>query len=68
VKRLLVILGLAAVLLLPLAAEQQSAGLLQIEEIALRAQMENPQVLKALRALKNSEEALVGESGCWTAV
>jgi outer membrane protein TolC len=73
VKALFLAVGLAAVLLMPLTAEQQSpeegqagsppkAGSLQIEEIALRAQAENPQVLKALRTLKNSEEALVGES------
>ncbi len=61
-KRLILILGLAAVMLMPLTAEQQSAAQLQMAEIALRAQSENPQVLRALRSLQNAEEALVGES------
>jgi hypothetical protein len=67
VKTIVLAVGLAAFLLMPLSAEQQDpealqAGSLRIEEIALRAQAENPQVLKALRTLKNSEEALAGES------
>jgi outer membrane protein TolC len=61
VKTFIFILGLAAVMLMPLAADQQSE-LLTIEQIALRAQAENPQVLKALRVLNNAEEDLAGES------
>ena len=66
-KTFISILGLAAVLLMPLSADQQSAGLpgselLTIEQIALRAQAENPRVLKALRSLENAEEDLAGES------
>lgn len=60
-KKFILILNLTALMLMPLAADQQSE-LLTIEEIALRAQTENPQVLKALRSLDNAEEALVGES------
>jgi len=67
VKKFIFILGLATVLLMPLSAEQQSADLpgselLTIEQIALQAQAENPQVLKALRVLNNAEEDLAGES------
>ncbi len=67
VKRIILILGLTALLLMPLAADQQNPELsqarsLSIEEIALRVQAENPQVLKALRTLNNAEQALAGES------
>ena len=66
-KRFVLIIGLAAFLLMPLAAERQSiespaAEMLTIEQIALRARTENPQVLKALRSLDNAEQALAGES------
>ncbi len=61
-KKLTLTLGLIAVLLMPLTAKQQTLEQLQIEEIARRAQLENPQLLKALRTLKKTEEALTEES------
>lgn len=66
-KKQTLILGLMVILLMPLTAEQQVTEPLQaepfeVEEIAFRAQSRNPQVLKALRSLKNAEEALTGES------
>ena len=61
-KRYFLILGLAAVMLMPLAAEQQKSEPLTLQQIALRAQADNPQVLKALRSLNKAEQSLAGES------
>ncbi len=61
-RKLFFILGLFTFFLVPLSAEQPKLEQLQIEEIAQRVQLENPQLLKALCSLKNAEEALTGES------
>jgi hypothetical protein len=61
-KKLLLLVCIFVLSLAALSAGEQDTGTLQIHEIALRAQAEDPAVRRAFRAVENAAENLIGES------